>query len=95
MAVTLTAALATGVVGPSPAENGMVSESIILTPSSTADGDTGTYVTKFCTPDRVEVGGNLEYSISGQTVTFKATAAIDDSNLIAARILGYALGRVS
>lgn len=90
MGVTLTTALANGVTGPSPAENGMVSESIIVTPSSTLDGDTGTRVCAFVVPDRVEVGGNLEYSISGQTVTFKATANIDDANLIAARIIGYA-----
>lgn len=89
MAVTLTVALATGVVGPSPAENGMVAEDVVITPSSTVDGDTGTHVCKFLKPDRVLVGGNLEYSISGQTVTFKATAAIDDANLIAARIIGY------
>lgn len=89
MAVTLTCALATGVVGPSPDDNGMVSESIVITPSSTIDADTGTHVCKFLKPDRVLVGGNLEYSISGQTVTFKATAAIDDANLISARIIGY------
>lgn len=89
MATTLTCALADGVVGPSPDENGMVSESIVITPSSTSDGDVGTYLCKFVRPNRVIVGGNLEYSISGQTVTFKATAAIDDSNLIAARIIGY------
>jgi hypothetical protein len=91
MAVTLTAALATGVVGPSPSDNGMVSEPIIITPNATVDGDTGTYVAKFLKPDRVEVGGNLEYSISGNTVTFKATANIDDSSLIAARVIGYVL----
>ena len=94
MAVNMTVALANGVTGPSPGPNGMVEEQVVITPSTTSDGDTGTHVTKFCTPDRVEVGGNLEYSISGQTVTFKATAAIDDANLIAARIIGYALGRV-
>ena len=90
MPVTLTTALANGVTGPLPGPNGMCEEHIVITPSSTADGDTGTRVCEFVTPDRVEVGGNLEYSISGQTVTFKATAAIDDANFIAARIIGYA-----
>lgn len=89
MAVTLTCSLASGVVGPSPDENGMLSESIVISPSSTADADTGVYTCKFVVPNRVIVGGNLEYSISGQVVTFKATAAIDDSNSIAARIIGY------
>lgn len=89
MAENLAVALANGVVGPSPAENGMVSEAVILTPTSVSDGDTGVYTAQFLKPDRVEVGGNLEYSISGQVVTFKATAAIDDNNLIAAKIIGY------
>lgn len=89
MAETMTVALANGVIGPSPAENGMVSESVIITPATTIDADTGVYTCQFLKPDRVEVGGNLEYSIVGQVVTFKATAAIDDANLIAARIIGY------
>lgn len=95
MATSLTAALANGVTGPLPGPNGMCEEHVVITPSSTVDGDVGTHICKFITPDRVEVGGNLEYSISGQTITFKATANIDDSNLIAARIIGYAFGRVS
>lgn len=89
MAETMTVALADGVVGPSPDQNGMCAEDVIITPSTTSDGDTGVYTTKFLVPNRVLVGGNLEYSISGNIVTFKATAAIDDSNLIAARIIGY------
>lgn len=90
MAVSLTCALADGVVGPSPTDqNGMVSEDIVITPLSTVDGDTGTYTAQFLVPNRVLVGGNLEYSISGNVVTFKATAAIDDNNFIAARIIGY------
>lgn len=89
MAVTLTCALADGVLGPSPASNGMCAEEIVISPSTTIDGDTGTHTCKFVSPNRVEAGGNLEYSISGQVVTFKATAAIDDANLISARIIGY------
>lgn len=89
MAENLAVALANGVHGPVPGPNGMVEEHVILTPTTVSDGDTGVYTAVFCKPDRVEVGGNLEYSISGQVVTFKATAAIDDANLIAARIIGY------
>lgn len=90
MAVTLTCALATGVVGPSPADqSGMVGEDIIITPSSSADGDTGTYTPSFLVPDRVIVGGGLEYSISGNVITFTTTAAMDNGTLIAARIVGY------
>lgn len=89
MAVSITTALADGFVGPVPADNGMCAEEIILTPSGTVDADTGTYTAQFVVPNRVIVGGNLEYSISGNVVTFKATAAIDDSYLIAARIIGY------
>lgn len=90
MAVTLTCTLANGFTGPVPADNGMVAEEITISPSSTVDADTGTYVAQFVKPDRVIVGGNLEYSISGQTITFKATANIDDANVISARIIGYA-----
>lgn len=90
MAVSLTVTLANGVSGPSPDQNGMLAEDVVIAPSGTVDGDTGTYTAQFVKPDRVIVGGNLEYSISGQAVTFKATANIDDSNSIAARIIGYA-----
>lgn len=89
MATSLTCALATGFVGPGPADNGMVAEEITITPSSTVDGDTGTYTAQFLAPDRVIVGGPLEYSISGNVITFKTTAAMDDGTSVAARILGY------
>lgn len=89
MPATLTCALATGVVGPSPAENGMVSEDITIVPSGTTDNDTGVYTCKFLKPDRVIVGGPLEYSISGKIITFTTTAAMDDSTVASARILGY------
>lgn len=89
MAVSMTAALATGFVGPVGADNGMVAEEIVITPSSTVDADTCVYTAQFCKPDHVSVGGNLEYSISGQVITFKATANIDDGNLITARITGW------
>jgi len=91
MATTLTVTLANGVVGPSPEQNGMVKESVVITPNGTADGDvSAAYTPQFLKPDRVLVGGNLEYSIANGAVTFKATAAIDDNNLINADIIGYA-----
>jgi len=90
MATTLTVTLADGVIGPSPDQNGMVAEDVIVTPNATADGDvSAAYTPSFLNPDRVVVGGNLEYSIAGGAVTFKATAAIDDGTLMAARIIGY------
>lgn len=89
MATSLMVTLSNGVVGPVPGPNGMVEEHVKIVPSSTVDADIGVYTAVFCKPDRVEVGGNLEYSISGNVVTFKATANIDDSNLINARIIGY------
>lgn len=89
MAASLTCTIADGFTGPVPADNGMVAEEITIAPLGTLDGDTGTYTCQFVVPNRVIVGGNLEYSISGNVVTFKATANIDDNTLIAARILGY------
>jgi hypothetical protein len=89
MAVNLTCTIANGVIGPSPYENGMVSEDFTITGSSAADGDTGTYTPQYLNPDRVIVGGNLEYSISSGVITVKATAAIDDNNVIAAKAIGY------
>lgn len=89
MAVSISVALANGITGPLPGPNGMVEEHVVLSPASTVDGDTGTWDALFCTPNRVEVGGGLEYSISGKTITFKATAAMDDNTKVAARIIGY------
>lgn len=90
MAVNIVVTLADGVVGPSPEDaNGMVSEDVILTPNTSNAGDTGTYTAQFCAPNRVLCGGPIEYSISGNVITFKTTANLDNGNLFAARILGY------
>lgn len=90
MAVNITIALADGVVGPSPEDaNGMCAEDVVLTPSTSNAGDTGVWTTQFLVPNRVLCGGPIEYSISGNVITFKTTANLDNGNLFAARILGY------
>lgn len=87
MAVNLSCALATGATGFRPAENGLVAEDIIVTGSSSAANDTGTYTTQMKQPQYAAVSC-LTYSVSGQVVTFTDEAGIG-SGKVAGTVYGY------
>jgi hypothetical protein len=84
---SLSAALATGNLGTVPDGSGLVKEELVVTGSSAAAGDTGTYTTIMKQPQRLE-GGGLSYAISGQVVTITDEAGLGNA-ATGASIYGY------